>query len=196
MQTGYSITLQSILLITFLIAGFILQIYFKPYITDDLNKLEIAGTLAATITVLAAIIYQESNENSENLQMFLVFIISVVNISYIIYWLSFMSKELFNYIISSIDFLKKRFLKRDGFDREISKEYKNVDFVYIKEYQKLFTQAEFNEQAAVNYLGKEPSYKKLIKEIIATPLNSYIRDRGPTFRKIERLPTLVRLNRK
>lgn len=196
MQTGYSITLQSILLITFLIAGFILQIYFKPYITDELNQLEIAGTLAATITVLAAIIYTESNESSIKLQLFLVFIMIVVNCFYILYWVSFTFKQLFTYIISNIDFLKKRFLKRDGFNRDISKEYKNVDFVYIKEYQKLFTQTKFNEALAENYLGDEPSYDKLMRNIIGTPLKNYESNNGPNFRSIKRQPTFQRFNSK
>lgn len=189
MQTGYSITLQSILLITFLIAGFILQIYYKPYITDELNRLDTLSTLAAIITVLAAIIYTESNTNSNTLRFFLVLVLILVNFFYIIYWISFISKEFFYYVVNSIDYLKKRFLRRDGFDPMISKEYITTDYVYVKEYQKLFTQAKLEDPVVENYLGERPTYNNLLHLIIKSNLEEYKNNDAPIIRAFQRQKT-------
>ena len=189
MQTGYSITLQSILLITFLIAGFILQIYYEPYITNDLNNLDTSGTLAAIITVLAAIIYTESKTESKSIKFFLVFVLITVNSLYIIYWISFISKEFFNYIASRIDYLRKRFLRNDGFDPIISQEYTSTDYVYSKEYQKLFTQAKLENSVIESYLGERPTYDNFLHLIIKTSLKDYKNNRAPVIRAFCRLKT-------
>lgn len=190
MQTGYSVTLQSILLITFLIGGFILQIYYKPYITDELNNLDTSGTLAAIITVLAAIIYTESSKGNTNLKFFLVVILIVVNCLYILYWISFMSKEFIRYIIVNVEFLKKHLLNRDGFNRDYSKEFIDPDHVYVKEYQKLFTQAKFDDPNTGNYLGDKSNYNGLLTSLIRTNLDDYLNNRGPDIRSIARMKTI------
>lgn len=190
MQSGYSTTLQSVLLITLLIIGFILQLYYQPYITQELNHLEIFGLLAAIITVLSAIIYTESIEKSENLIVFLTIILIFVNVSYIIYWASFLFKEFFTYLILNMDFLMKRFSKRDGFDRYTTQEFTQINFVYLKEFQKLYTHAEFNIDPQPNYLGESASYKNLLKEIIKSTFDDYCFNRGPEIRPLFRKPTI------
>jgi hypothetical protein len=180
MQSGFSITLQSVLLITFLIAGFILQLHFKPYITEQLNNLEIFGSVAAIVTVLSAIIYSETFEKSRVLIVFLILVIALVNIFYILYWASFLSKEFYSYLLLNIEYLKKRFLKTDGFG-DISKEWDKLNFVYYKEFQKLYTQMEFDLDPPPSYLGESPSYLMLLKKIVESDYQAYTENRLPKY---------------
>ena len=181
MQSGYSVTLQSVLLITFLILGFILQLHFKPYITEQLNNLEIFGSLAAIITVLSAIIYSESFEQSKFLITILAVLIALVNIFYILYWASFLSKEFYYYLIQNIEYLKKRYSKQDGFG-DISKEWEKLNFVYYKEFQKLYTQIEYDLSPPPNYLGESQSYLGLMKKIVECSYENYTRNIQPSIK--------------
>ncbi|OMJ69726.1 hypothetical protein SteCoe_32468 [Stentor coeruleus] len=182
MQADYSANLQSVFIITFLIICFILQLYFKPYINEDLNNIEIFATIAAIITIMMGIIYTDSSEK-DNTSTFVMIIIFATNLMFILYWLKYMLRSVRENIISEIECLKKRFYKKDPFDPEISKEFVELPFLYMKESHLLYTQIDEIPPGSENYLGnKISSMKNLYMEIIKADKDAYIDNMAPNIR--------------
>ncbi|OMJ70693.1 hypothetical protein SteCoe_31281 [Stentor coeruleus] len=182
MQSGYSSNLQSVFIITFLIICFILQLYFKPYINEDLNNIEIFATIAAIITIMMGIIYTDSTEK-DNTRILVMVVIFTTNLLFIFYWLKYMLKSVRENIISEIECLKKRFYKKDPFDPKISKEFVELPFLYMKESHLLYTQIDEIPQGTENYLGnKINSMKSLYLEIIKADKDAYIDNIAPNIR--------------
>ncbi|OMJ72055.1 hypothetical protein SteCoe_29587 [Stentor coeruleus] len=190
MESKYNTNLQSVLLITFLIISFILQIYFKPYINEELNKLEVFASIAALATVLIGITYTELNIGKV-ISCILLIGILVVNLIFLFYWSKFMLKEFISYMISSFEFLKNRFQKGDGLDEIITIEVEKFSCVYMKEHQKLYTQIEDDEETVDNYLGKSASMKKLYRAIVHTEYEDYQNNMQPVFRELIRRKSTI-----
>ncbi|OMJ86295.1 hypothetical protein SteCoe_12207 [Stentor coeruleus] len=184
MESEYDTSLQSVLVITFLIFFFILQIYFRPYFNEQLNNLEVLASLAAIITILCGIIYTASKTGSW-VAYFLILVIFIVNFGFIVYWAYFMSKEMVTYLINNFEFLK-RFRRHDEFDKDISREFKHLKFIYIKEFQKLFTQVEDDYKLNSNYLGNNNTLDDLYGKIMESSVEDYSNNVAPVIRVINR----------
>lgn len=190
MESKYNTNLQSVLLITFLIISFILQIYFQPYINEELNKLEAFASLAALATVLIGITYTEINFGDLVSYTLLIGVLTV-NLIFMFYWSKFMLKEFISYMIFSFEFLKKRFQKGDGLDEMMSVEVKKFSCVYVKEHQKLYTQIEDDEETVDNYLGKSAGMRKLFRAIVNTEYEDYQNNTHPVFRDLVRRKSTI-----
>lgn len=181
MESKFKTYLQSLLLITFLTVFFILQLYFKPFIKNDLNEIEKLASLAALITITLEAIYSEINPDSAIAYAILT-IIFIVNLIFFIYWIKSMSKDFVKFLTFSLKFLKKIYWKSQNTNELVLKKIKYFPHLYMKEYHKLYTQIHDNEIKIENYLGKSISLMKLYREIMQTDLEDYENNLGPVFR--------------
>ena len=188
MESNFQQNLQSILIITFLISFLILQIYFKPYIGDELNRMEIFASITAIVTVLLGVSYISSNETNGK-SLAIPILIILVNFFFIIYWLKFMTKEVVSYIIRSFEFLRQRYYRRDPFEEDSVKENK-FDALYIKDNEKIYTQIPHEESNKLRFDNMQSS-KDLYGKIIETTIDDYKNNVGPSVGKIERQSTVI-----
>jgi hypothetical protein len=185
MESEFSSNVQSILVVTILILFLILQIYYKPYFQESLNDLETFGCLTGMVTILCGIIYTETN-SGDYIVYFLVLIIFFINISFLLYWLKFMTKEFFDYLIKNYNFLS-RFRKDDGFADDISKIFVHVKFLYIKDNQKLYTPIDDEDESEIEKVAyKNSEITQLYTDIVNTGLEKYKNDLGPNPRGFRR----------
>ena len=184
-QSSVNDYLQSTLVITFLVVFFIFQMRCNPYITKELNDLEVYALIASIVTILCGIIYSDSTQEAYFADIMLV-IILVANLIFILRWLKFMFREGIVYLVTNIEFLRKRFYWKDGFDNEISKAFSQVKCIYVKEKQKLYTQISDVPPEIENYLGNTRTMDDLFTGIIKTKVENYQQNNTPIFRSIFR----------
>ena len=177
--------LQSTSVITFLVVFFILQMRFNPYITKELNDLEAFASFASIVTIMCGIIYSDS-ANQPYVYYLMPIIIFFVNAFFVVWWLRTISKELLAYLVKSVDYLKKKLYKKDGFDDEISKAFSTVKCIYIKENQQLYTQINDMPPVIENYLGDTRTINEFYNEIVKMEYSQYENNEVPIVRSIFR----------
>ena len=189
MESEFNSNVQSILVVTLLILFLILQIYYKPYFHHTLNNLETFACLTGMVTILAGIIFTETSSDQYIISNFLILVIFVTNFTFVIYWLKFMTREMVTYLIKSYSFLS-RFRKDDGFEDDISKTFVNVKYLYIKEYQKLYTPIDDEDESeSEQVFYKNSKITKLYTDILQIGYKKYKNNQGPNSRNFDRRPS-------
>lgn len=182
MESEFNSNVQSILVVTLLILFLILQIYYQPYFHYTLNNLETFACLTGMVTILAGIIFTETSSDQYIISNFLILIIFITNFTFVIYWFKFMTKEMVAYLIKNYSFLS-RFRKDDGFQDDISKYFVHVKYLYIKEYQKLYTPIDDEEESELeNVCYRNSEITQLYTDILQTGYKKYKKNQGPNAR--------------
>lgn len=184
MQSGYSPVLQSILLIASLIIFLIFHVYFKPYITEELNHIEFISSLTAIITILAGIIFNESGKMKNDWILTISgIVIVVVNIYFLWIWCKFMFWKNIWELLDRFKFLKKYFDYNDGFDPKISNEFDGVNYMYTEEMQTVYTQIKDKDSIKKKAPDFNITLDELMRKIVLVELHNYIDGVGPVLRK-------------
>lgn len=185
MQSGYSPSFQSILLVASLIIYLILHVYFRPYVTEELNHLEFISSLTSIITILAGIVYNESSNSNTTVSAISAIIIFVVNLYFLYIWGRFMFWKNICELLDRFKFLKKFFVYHDGFDPNISKEFERVNYMYTEELQTVYTQIKDNDINEV-MTDFNKTTVELMKDIVKTTLQQYNEGQAPVYREIKK----------
>ena len=186
MASNFQQNLQSILIIVSLITFLILQIYFKPYISDEINRLEIFASITAISTVILGVVYVSLNVNWA--QLAIAILIITINLAFVTYWLKFMTKEVVSYVVKSFEFLRKRYYTHDPFEEDSVKENK-FSSLYIKENQKIYTQISLEKEDTLRF-GDVQTPKDLHLKIMETDINQYKNNQGPNINRLPRQQTI------
>ena len=191
MQSGYSPVLQSILLVASLIIYLIFHVYFRPYITEELNHIEFVSSLTAIITILAGIIFNESGKlRNEWILAISGVVIVVVNVYFLWVWGKFMFFKNIWELLDRFEFLKKYFDYNDGFDPKISNEFDGVNYMYTEEMQTVYTQIKDKDNAEEKKPDFNVGLNELVRKIVLVNLHDYIDGVGPALRKKNPKPSI------
>jgi hypothetical protein len=186
MQSDYDPTIQSLLLITSLLVFLVLHVHFNPYITKELNNLELLSSLAAIITILAGIILNESSKSKRDwLVVISSIVIIVINVWFLYIWVKFMFWKNVRELVDKYEFLKRFFNYSDGIDQQKLKEFEKVNYMYTEEMQTVYTQIkDIGKSDVVHDFNK--STTELMREIVKVEYNDYNSKKGPSFKTTDR----------
>jgi hypothetical protein len=179
-ESQYSVNYQSVLILSTLTAFLIAQLYLEPYKIHQLNIIETLGIIASIFTVLLGIIY--TNTSNVVTSYIIAIFILVLNFGFIVYIGRFIVKDYIEVLIKSIEFLKKRFQRKDDFDDNTTREFARIKFIYVKDSHKIYTQIEDEVESQVNYCRGLRTANDLYRVIVRTNLKNYKERVGPSFR--------------
>ena len=182
MQSDYNPNTQSLLLITSLLVFLVLHVHFTPYITRELNNLELLSSLAAIITILAGIVMSESAKSGKSwLSTVSAIVILVINSWFVYIWVKFMFWNNIRELFEKYEFLKRFFDYSDGIDQQKLKEFEKINYMYTEEMQTVYTQIkDINGTEVVQDFNRTTI--DLMREIIKVSYNDYSINKGPVFK--------------
>ena len=196
MQSDYNPNTQSLLLITSLLVFLVLHVHFTPYISRELNNLELLSSLAAIITILAGIVMSESSKSGKDwLSTVSAIVIFIINSWFVYIWIKFMFWNNLRELFEKYEFLKRFFDYSDGIDQQELKEFEKINYIYTEEMQTVYTQIpDINSTDIVQDYNKTTI--ELMREIIKVPYADYNNNRAPVFKSKEKLKSIyVRVRR-
>ena len=131
-----SIRIQAILCLSVLICSLYVQVRFWPFQVFHLNLMETFAISTSTITIYSGLFFL-SGDLEKYSEFFFFLMICIANLCFLGFWIWHLSKTSIRGLAPYIGFLRRRYFREDGFDKELFVSRKLSSKTYMHGNQKL-----------------------------------------------------------
>jgi hypothetical protein len=136
--SSFSVDIRALAILIVLGISYLHQNIIEPYTHDILNELEKRGILVATLSVYCGL-YFLSDDINDRAKLGLFVVIMVVNAYFLVYWAIYFGYTWWMVLIRSVGFLRRRYLKLDGYDTEILTSDRLAKYTFMDHQEKKLT---------------------------------------------------------